>query len=336
MKHRLVSQCVAVMAAALTVAGCTMKEQEPPALNGPSEFGQSITISISPDVIQQDGASQSVVTVTARGPNGAPLANVPLRADIRVGGVPTDFGTISARNLVTNAEGRATLVYTAPPAVGGVAVDEFTVVDIGITPIGNDFGNSQTRLASLRLVPTGTVAPPDGLRPAFTFTPLQPLDNEPVLFDASTSSAPANNPIAQYRWDFGDGSTGTGLTVSHPFRTAGTFTVTLTVVDGVGRSRSASQTVVVGPGTNPTPRITVSPTAPVVNQSVNFNAATSTPAPGRRIVSYVWDFGDGTPQATGPQVSHAFGRVGTYVVTLTVTDDVGRTAAVTTQVAVSP
>ena len=336
MKNRILTQCAALAAAALTAAACTMKEQEPPALSGPSEFAQSITITLTPDVIQQDGASQSVVTVTARGPNGAPLANLPLRADIRVDGVPTDFGTISARNLVTNAEGRATLVYTAPPALPGIAVDQFTIVNIGITPLGSDFGNSQTRLATLRLVPTGTVAPPDGLRPAFTFTPAQPLDNEPVLFDASTSQAPANNPIAQYRWDFGDGSTGTGQTVSHPFRTAGTYTVTLTVVDGLGRSRSASQTVAVGAGTNPTARFTSSPTAPVVNQSVNFNGATSTPAPGRRIVSYVWDFGDGTPQVSGPQVSHAFGRVGTYIVTLTVTDDVGRTSTVTGQVSVGP
>src|SRR5215212_7041174 len=84
-------------------AACTMKQQQAPALTGPSEFGTAITVSITPDVIQQDGASQSIVTITARGPNGEPLANVPLRAQIVVNGTPTDFGTLSARNIVTDA-----------------------------------------------------------------------------------------------------------------------------------------------------------------------------------------------------------------------------------------
>jgi chitodextrinase len=335
MTHALRTRWVVALAAAFTAAACTMKEQEPPAVTGPSEFAQSISITVTPDVIQQDGASQSVVTVIARGPDGAPLANVPLRADIRVNGVATDFGTISARNLVTDSQGRASLVYTAPPAAPGIAVDEFTVVDIGITPLGSNFGNSVTRVASLRLIPTGTVAPPDGLRPAFTFTPSQPTDNQPVLFDGTTSQSPANNPIARYEWDFGDGQRGSGATTTHAFRAAGTYTVTLTIVDGLGRSRSTSQSVTVGAGENPVARFTSSPTAPVVGQAVNFNAISSTPSPGRRIVSYAWDFGDGTG-GSGQQVSHAYGRVGGYVVTLTVTDDVGRTSSVTGPVTILP
>ena len=98
---------------------CTMKSQEAPDFAGPSEFGKSITVTVTPDAIVQDGASQSVVTVTALGSNGQPLANIPLRAEIRVDGVPTDFGSLSARNLVTDANGRATLVYTAPATVAG-------------------------------------------------------------------------------------------------------------------------------------------------------------------------------------------------------------------------
>src|SRR5215218_7962460 len=111
-----------VLAAALG-ASCTMKENEAPGLTGPSEFGKSITLTITPDIITQDGASQSVVTITARGPNGQPLANVALRAEILVNGTATDFGSLSARNLVTSADGKATLIYTAPAGVSGFAVD---------------------------------------------------------------------------------------------------------------------------------------------------------------------------------------------------------------------
>src|SRR5512145_2989228 len=137
------------LALAAVATACTMKKEEAPAFSGPSEFGTSITITITPDTITQDGASQSIVAVTARGPNGETISNLPLRAEIRVDGVPTDFGSLSARSLVTGADGRATLVYTAPAGPSGLAVDTFTIVDIGVTPIGSNFGNAATRFASL-------------------------------------------------------------------------------------------------------------------------------------------------------------------------------------------
>ncbi len=51
-------------------------------------------------------------------------------------------------------------------------------------------------------------------------------------FDASGSSD-ADGNIAEYRWDFGDGTTGSGVTTSHQFG-EGTFPVTLTTVDDQG------------------------------------------------------------------------------------------------------
>jgi PKD repeat protein len=335
MKQFTLRRAAALAVTGLIAAGCTMKDQDAPDFTGPSEFGTSISIAIAPDILQQDGVSQSVVTVTARGANSAPVANVPLRAEIVVNGTPTDFGSLSARNLVTGGDGRATLTYTAPPAVAGVAVDSFTIVDIGITPVGSNYANSATRFASLRLVPTGVVAPPAGLRPAFTFTPATPLDNQAVLFDASTSQAPANNPIASYQWDFGDGDRGTGRTTSHDFDTPGTYIVTLTIADSLGRTASTSQSVTVEAGLSPTASFTYSPTAAAVNQVINFNALSSVPAPGRRIVSYSWDYGDGTGDG-GAQVAHRYGRAGTYVVTLIVKDDAGRVGTTSTQVTVSP
>ncbi|MBD1584454.1 PKD domain-containing protein [Pseudoalteromonas sp. S16_S37] len=44
--------------------------------------------------------------------------------------------------------------------------------------------------------------------------------------------------------------------------------------------------------------------------------------PDGSIVSYLWDFGDGT-QSTDPQVTHAYSDTGTYTVRLTVTDNTG-------------
>jgi PKD repeat protein len=324
------------VAAVLAFSGaCTMKKQEAPALAGPSGVGTSIAIAVTPDVLQQDGASQSVITATAFGPNGSPLANLSLRAEISVNGTLADFGSLSARSVVTDANGRATLVYTAP-AAAPVAIDNFTIVDIGITPVGSDFNNSMTRFASLRLVPRGIIVPPDGLRPSFTINPASPTDNQTVLFDASASTAPANNPISSYSWDFGDRRQGSGRTTSHVYSDPGTYVATLTVSDALGRSASTSQSLTVSPGSSPTARFAVSPTNPNVGVTVNFNAVASTPAPGRSIVSYTWDLGDGSPQATGVQVARAYGRAGTYTITLTDRDDVGRTSTLSQTLTVAP
>ena len=143
-------------------------------------------IAVSPDVLPQDGASQSFITVTARDANAQPIRNLTMRTETQVNGTPVDFGTLSARNVVTGSDGKATLVYTAPPSPA-VAPDAFLLVDIVVTPLGSDFNNSSQRTASIRLVPQGTVIPPGDLVPAFTVRRLTPTDSQTVLFDASTS-----------------------------------------------------------------------------------------------------------------------------------------------------
>src|SRR5688500_11454077 len=153
--------------AAVLAASCTVKKQEAPPLTGPSELGTSVTVSVTPDVLPTDGGSQALVTVTVRDANGQPVRNQSLRADIYVDGAISDFGSLSARNLVTDASGRATLIYTSPSLNG--AVDTGTVVGIGITPIGGDYANTIVRSASVRLVPQVTVLGPDGMVPRFSF-----------------------------------------------------------------------------------------------------------------------------------------------------------------------
>jgi hypothetical protein len=66
-----------------------------------------------------------------------------------------------------------------------------------------------------------------------------------------------------------------------------------------------------------------SPTDPLPGTTVFFNASASRAAPGRRIVRYQWDFGDGTT-GTGATPSHLYPFLGSFTVTLVVTDDVGR------------
>jgi PKD repeat protein len=331
MKYQHIFPRLVITGALAAVAGgCTMKDQTPPPLTGPSEYGTSVSVTVSPDVLMQDGASQSVVTVTARDSNGQPLRNLALRSEINVDGVFADFGALSARNIVTGNDGRATLVYTAP-AAPPVSVDTNTTVSIVVTPVGTDYNNSVPRLATIRLVPPGGVQVPSNLAPNFTINPISPQDNETALFEACgnplTACAAANNPVVTYSWSFGDGSQGSGRIAQHQYTTAGTYVVSLTIFDAAGRSATATRSVVVGPSTLPTANFTISPAAPRAGWSVSFNASSSfTSEPGREITSYTWDFGDGSPLVTTGNVIvfHTFGAAASYSVTLVVTDSTGR------------
>ncbi len=178
-------------------------------------------------------------------------------------------------------------------------------------------------------MPQGTVIRPFDLVAAFTPTPSAPLANQTVLFDASASTG----SIVDYAWEFGDGGRGSGRTAQHAYSTAGTYVARLTISDGFGRSANAVQSITVGAGLAPTASFTFSPAAPLPGTTVFFNASASRPAPGRTLSGYQWDFGDGA-SGTGVQPNHAYALAGTYTVTLSVTDDVGRTGTVSQSVSV--
>ena len=92
----------------------------------------------------------------------------------------------------------------------------------------------------------GCVAP--ALLPvaAFTHSPTSGESPLIVTFDASGSQAP-NGTIAEYIWDFGDGTTGGGMITAHLYQTdvEDTYTVTLQVTDYLGQQASVSAEVTV-------------------------------------------------------------------------------------------
>ncbi|RLF42731.1 MAG: hypothetical protein DRN29_11050 [Thermoplasmata archaeon] len=88
------------------------------------------------------------------------------------------------------------------------------------------------------------------------------------------------------------------------------------------------------PGQAPTADFTVTPGTTVDALVVLTFDASSSSDPDGTIVSYEWDFGDGTT-AEGMIVTHYYTKANVYTVTLTVTDDDGNTDTATETITVT-
>jgi PKD repeat protein len=315
---------ICLLGSLMALSACTVQDTPMPMLSGPSELGLRVSLQISPDSILQDGASQSVIQIDASGPDGRPVRGLALRIEVEFEGIVQDYGTLSAKTIVTGDDGRARVTYTSPPRPSSGS-DEANVVVFRVTPIGTEYTGEVGRTATLRLVTPGVILPPNAApSAAFTWAPDTVGVMTNVVFDASTSTDEGRpcGAACTYSWDFGDGGNASGVFAPHQFRTAGSFPVRLTVTDGRGASHTTTQTVTVG-GTPPTAAFTFSPQSPSAGQAIFFNAQTSTAGTGRQIVSYDWDFGSGRT-ATGVTTTKGYDTPGTYTVTLTVTDDAGQ------------
>ncbi|MGD8644866.1 MAG: PKD domain-containing protein [Chromatiales bacterium] len=150
-----------------------------------------------------------------------------------------------------------------------------------------------------------------------------------ITFDGS-GSTDADNDSLTYAWDFGDGTTATGMMPTHTYATAGTFTVTLVVNDGQVDSDSAQASAVIeAPVVNQAP--TADPGGPYSGEpgvAVSFDGSGSTD-PNNDPLTYAWDFGDGgTASVVSPM--HTYTAAGVYTVSLTVNDGQIDSALVTT------
>ena len=155
-----------------------------------------------------------------------------------------------------------------------------------------------------------------------------------VEFDASDATD-SDGTIVSYAWDFGDGTTASGVTVAHTYATIGTFTARLTVTDDDGLTGSHTHDILTTGDSGeqaPVATFSVSADSGEIPLIIDFDASGATDSDGT-IVSYAWDFGDGTT-ASGVRAAHTYATIGTFTARLTVTDDDGltdtRTRAITT------
>lgn len=339
------------LAAVTLTAACTVHGTDIPELTGPSDLALSISLTATPDSIYQDGASQSSLVIVARDPNGKGVGSLPLRVETALNGSIQDYGTLSARTVTTNADGRATVVYTAPPppaSLGGGG----NLVTIGVTPVASNYQTANTFTADIRLLPPGVVLPPASAPTArFTVSPTPVNAGIATNFDASASCATqvgcSTAGITSFSWNFGDGTSSAGMATTHTFSGPGTYTVTLTVTNDRGLSASTTQVVGVAASALPSAVIVYSPTTGIVAGAaptgtlVNFSADLSTATPGRTITACNWDFGTANVEApqtqypSGMRQSVRFLTAGKYKVILSVLDDAGQRGTATLEITVN-
>lgn len=140
--------------------------------------------------------------------------------------------------------------------------------------------------------------------------------NTPVSFQNTS----ANTPVST-AWDFGNGLQSTNRDDTSSYQTAGNYTVTLTnTYDNCVGTFSKPVVVVDTPVVNFTAPVTIACRAPL---TVNFQDASP------NAISWLWNFGDGTPPSTEKNPSHLYNAEGAYDVTLTITSRFGCTNTIT-------
>ena len=176
----------------------------------------------------------------------------------------------------------------------------------------------------------GSSTPPP-LTTSFSVSPSTPIVNLPVSYTATTTGGKSPYTIS---WNFGDGLTGTGASVTHVYSGLQSYTVTETAVDSSSPSQTAtsSKTITISAPPPPSTSFTYSPSTPIINSPVTFTSATTG---GTAPYTEAWNFGDGGT-GTGASILHTFATAQSFTVTETATDSssIPKTAITTATVTV--
>lgn len=289
--------------------------------------------------IQQGGS------VTFQGSGTDPNNNTPLTYNWNFGGGAPNSTQQNPGSVTFNTAGTFTVTFTVTDSLG--------LSSAAVT-------RTVTVTAPANMAPTATINSPTG-----NVTIQQ---GGSVTFQGSGSD-PDNNLPLTYSWNFGGGASNS--TQQNPgsvtFNTAGTFTVTFTVTDSRGLSSTPVTRTVTVTSTTPTP-VPGAPVATILEPAGNVTivqgdtvtfrgmgtASQVSSTRDRRsresdddehhsdddggtggtlTLRYNWNFGGGASNSTLQNPGAVrFNTVGTFTVTFTVTDSLGRVSAPVTRI----
>jgi len=261
----------------------------------------------------------------------------------RTNGVPYTLGDIQTWD---DLAGLSVLAVNMPN-VAGVRNDPWqkylTTIDKIEAATGYDF------LSLLQTAYQDAVEAGDRPPVASFSTSGTPNEGSSLKFDASASTDPdlgradlGRTEALTYTWHFSDGGQASGKVAYHTFHDNGYFTATLTVADVFGWEKSSTQNVAVA---NVTPVVTfgaTTPTSILSGDAVGVSGSFTDPGNDAAWHSLVdWGNGTTTPatlNASGASIigSSTFLALGSYTVTLSVTDKDGATGMKSLTVNVAP
>lgn len=140
----------------------------------------------------------------------------------------------------------------------------------------------------------------------------------PLTVNFSDLTVASTGTITSWQWVFGDGNTSTQQNPSNTYSGSGGYNVSLTVTNNYGCSATYSAVNYVNVYPNPDAAFTSnSGSVSISDPTVIFTDQSTA-----NIVSWSWDFGDGTTSAA-QDPTHVYGDAGSWITTLTVTNQYG-------------
>jgi len=228
-----------VVAVTVALSGCTVKQSGVADVAGPSVLATSVDLTAVPDTLVLNG-QQSVIVIAAHDSAGSPLVGLHVHLDVLVGSIASFCGGLTPTDVVTNSDGHATAVFTAPttplpkPECSGLG----STVTIRAFPVGTNAQTTNSSTASINVLTPSTTTPSKTFAVNFSMSPNPGIVNFPITFSDAGSVSPGHT-IATYEWSFGDGTPNkSGSNVVHDYGSRGTYIVSLTITDDIGQSGS--------------------------------------------------------------------------------------------------
>jgi PKD repeat protein len=300
-----------------------------------SDVGFSGADSFTFSVTDSEGTAAAPATVSINVTNTAPVANdqnfsVHFGVAKSVTLAATDANSDSLSYSIVTPPAHGTLTGTAPNFVYTSATysgpDSFTFK-------AND-SVADSNIATVTISVTNTAPTVSA-----SASPTSLLEGATTAFSA-TGSDPDGDALL-YSWNFGDGlsssASADGFSIAHTYSTAGVYSAVVTVSDPVGSTATSTPILinVFKSSALPTARFTTSDVVGFVGQPLTFDATLSTD-PKNKITSYSWNFGDGSPLGINVLLSKIYDAVGTYSVSLTITNSDGLSATSTRDLVILP
>jgi len=202
------------------------------------------------------------------------------------------------------------------------------VYDVTLTVTDNGLADGSSKKTAQKTIQIEVFGPPANKPPVASFT----IDNNnnfaPLQVNFTDTSIDSDGFIIKWLWEFESNvfrefnPQTYQKTVGYTFTKSGTYTVKLTVTDNNGLTSTATNDIVVN-NTPPVSSFTISPNPINSKETTTLNGISSRDPDGQ-IVSYNWNFGDGSFLTNGPSlVNRTYNRPGTYDITLEVIDNQG-------------